>query len=119
MASGAEYHTTLNDRGTGGAYALPCTTRPRAAGVRLMSAASCDSEVVKLAQSTHECLFGRPLFVTDGAALLQYHQEYHCLPCLAQCQIQSDPIWASFGTHHCYHRLDELFPLVLVCQVPF
>ena len=47
VASGAEYHATLDDSGTGGAYALACTTRPLAAGVCLTSADSCDPEVVE------------------------------------------------------------------------
>ena len=47
MASGAKYRATLDDRGTGGAYALLGTTRPRAAGVRLTSTAFCDLEVVE------------------------------------------------------------------------
>ena len=46
VASGAEYHATLDDSGTDGAYALLGTTRPRAAGVRLTSAATCDTQVV-------------------------------------------------------------------------
>ena len=47
MASGAEYRATLDDRGTGGAYALPGTTSPRAAGLHLTSATTCDPEMVE------------------------------------------------------------------------
>ena len=41
------YHATLDDRSTGGVYALPGTTRPRAAGIRLTRAATCDPDVVE------------------------------------------------------------------------
>ena len=47
MASGDEYQATLDDGRTGGVYALPGVIRPRAAGVRLASAASCDTELVE------------------------------------------------------------------------
>ena len=47
MASGAKYRATLDNRGTDGAYTLPGTTRPRAAGVRLTCAASYDPEVAE------------------------------------------------------------------------
>jgi len=47
VASGDEYRATLDDGSTGGVYALPGVIRPRAAGVRLTSAASCEPEVVE------------------------------------------------------------------------
>jgi len=64
-----------------------------------------------------DCLFVCPLFVTGDSALLQYHLEYHGLPRVAQYLIESDSICESLDTHHCDHRLDELFPLVLVRQI--
>jgi len=45
VASRDEYRATLDDGSTGGVYALPGVIRPRAVGLRLTSAASCDPEV--------------------------------------------------------------------------
>jgi len=47
VASGDQYRATLDDGSTSGVYPLSGVIRPRAAGVRLMSAASCDLEVVE------------------------------------------------------------------------
>jgi len=46
VASRDEYRATLDDQSTRGVYALPGVIRPRAGGVHLTSAASCDPEVV-------------------------------------------------------------------------
>jgi len=47
LASGDEYRATLNDRSTGGVYALPGIIYPRAAGVPLTRAASCQPQVLE------------------------------------------------------------------------
>jgi len=47
VASGDEYRATLDDGSTAGVYALPGVIRPRAGGIGLTSAASCDPEGVE------------------------------------------------------------------------
>ena len=71
VASGDGYHTTLDDRSTGGVYALPGTTRPRAAGVRLTCGTSCDPEVVETCTVDARLFVCPSASVTDDAALLQ------------------------------------------------
>jgi len=56
--------------------------------------------------------------MTTEAALLQWNLECHPLPCLAQCTIQSDLIRDSLRSHDSHYRLDELFALAAVRQVP-
>ena len=64
VASGDGYRATLDDRSTGGVYALLGTTRPRAAGVRLTRAASCDPDVVET-RTVDTRLFVCPSAVRD------------------------------------------------------
>lgn len=72
----------------------------------------------KFAPSLDDYFSVHLLFVTDAAVLVRCYQEQRCLLHQVRCPIRFHQIYVSFGTHRCYRRLGELFPVVLVRLVP-
>ena len=69
----------------------------------------------KFALSSGDCR----LFVADHAAQMPHLLQYGGFSCQAPSPNQFPPRHPGFGTHRCYHRLNEPLPDVLVRLAPF